>query len=77
MTKLDVIEYHLKKEKYFIRLNNQMRSIDNNLKMGEYKENYDKAVLRYRKELKLHREAIKVLEGLKWNLENLKLVRLM
>jgi len=64
MTKLTLIEYHLNKLKHFKKLNQELRSIDNQLKIGEYKENYDKAVLRYRKEIKWHSEAIKTLEGL-------------
>jgi len=64
MTKLELIEYHLKKEKYFKKLNQDIRNIDNNLKMGEYKDNYDKHVIRYRKEIEFHRQALLLLEGL-------------
>ena len=62
MTKLTLIEYHLKKLKYFKQINKEFRNTDNYLKMGAYKEIYDKAVTKYRKQIAFHRDAIETLE---------------
>lgn len=69
MTKLELIEYHLKKLKYFKEQNRILRSIDNSLKIGSYKSEYDKVVSKYRKQIKLHRDALSLLnrmEVMKW-----------
>ncbi len=62
MTKLEVVEYHLNKLKYYKQSNKELRSIDNNLKIGDYKRDYDKAVRKYRNKIKLHEGALRVLE---------------
>ena len=75
MTKLELIEYHLKKEKKLKQKNRDLRNNPNHMKMGDNKDFYDKSVRWCRKEIEFHRQALLLLEGLNWNLENLNIVK--
>ena len=57
-----IIKYHEEQLEYNTDMNNQFKNFDKWQKIGKYKDVYSKSVIRYRKKIKFHREALQKLK---------------
>ncbi len=59
-----LIKFHKDKLRFHKQANYELRHTLKRLKIGSYRESYNKEVLRHREAIKFHTEAILYLEGL-------------